>query len=242
MWSSPRLRHPLTAAATLSVALLLSLTGCFGGSADEPAPNDSADEVRQADTAERNTGTLGRIGEARRAMEGIRGAAEAMRQNEGTAEAVDFRALRETLPETVAGMERTDASGERRNMGGFSMSTAKGEYEGDDGKLEISVVDAGGAGPLAALGAAWLIAGVDRESSTGYERTTRFASYPAYEKVEDRGRGVRSELQFVVADRFFVTVKGSDVDMAALHAAAGQIDTRALEGMRDEGRAAEPVQ
>lgn len=122
-------------------------------------------------------------------------------------------------------------------MGGFNISRAEGEYrDADDSsrRIELQITDAGGFGRMMMFGATWMQMEVDRESSTGYERTTEFEGYPAYEKFED-GNRQRSELQLVVGDRFFVSADGHNVDMDDLKDAVRAIDLDDLEDMRDVG-------
>lgn len=153
-------------------------------------------------------------------------------------ETVDFRTLRDLLPEDARGMERTDASGEKTGMAGFSVSQARGEYRSDDGgrRITLQIVDGGGMGRMAMLGASWLQMDFDRESTDGYERTTTYRGYPALEKLRTGDRP-RAELQFVVADRFFVSADGHNVEMDALKDAAERIDFGALENLREAGAA-----
>ena len=151
-------------------------------------------------------------------------------------ETVDFRTLRDLMPEELEDFERTDASGERTGVAGFSFSQAEGEYRSGDGerRLSLQIVDAGGVGQMAMLGASWLQMDVDRESSDGYEKTTKFEGYPAFEKLRGGDRP-RAELQFVVADRFFVSANGQNVEMEELKEALSAVDFDELEDLRDVG-------
>lgn len=152
-------------------------------------------------------------------------------------ETVDFRALRDLLPDDLRGMERTDASGEKTGMGGFNISRAEGQYRDEDDasrRITLQITDAGGFGRMMMFGAAWMQMEVDRESSSGYERTTEFEGFPALEKFEGGDRP-RSELQVVVGDRFFVSADGQNVEMDELKAAVRAIDLGGLEDLREVG-------
>ncbi len=152
------------------------------------------------------------------------------------AETVDFRVLRDLLPEELEDMERVDASGEKTGMAGFSFSRAEGEYRSDDGehRVTLQIIDGGGVGQMALLGASWLQMDFDRESDDGYEKTTKYEGYPAFEKMSTGDRP-RSELQFVVAERFFVSAEGQNVEMDDLKDALEEIDFDELEDLRDVG-------
>ena len=212
----------------LPLTLCLLLLPAAGCGADEPAEAErdaaterDADLERAAeDMANSVVGALG----------------EAMSGEGRAAESVDFRVLRDLLPEEIDGMERVDASGERTGVAGFSFSQTEGEYRSDGGdrRVSLQIVDGGGLAQMTMLGATWVQLDVDRETSDGYERTTEFAGYPAFEKVRT-GAQPRSELSFVVADRFLVTANGQNVEMDELKEAVEAIDLGELEGLRDEG-------
>ncbi len=149
------------------------------------------------------------------------------------AETVDFRVLRDLLPEALGGLERTDVSGERNGIAGLSFSNASADYRDGDRHLSVQITDGGGLGQMALLGATWMQMEVDREDGDGYERTTTFEGYPALETFETRGR--QADLQFVVGQRFFVSVEGHGMAMEEVKDAVGEIDLDELEEMQDEG-------
>src|SRR5262245_48576981 len=83
---------------------------------------------------------------AQGAAAGMAAAAEAMKALAGGAgaggakyETVDFRELKGLLPETIGGLKRTSASGEKNAMMGFAMSLAKGSYKAESGEGRLSV-------------------------------------------------------------------------------------------------------
>ena len=87
---------------------------------------------------------------------------------------------------------------------------------------------------FAMVGAAWMMIDVDRESSDGFERTSTFEGGKSYEKYNEST--ARGELQFIVAERFLVSLEGSGITMDDLYEAARDIDLHGLEAMREEGR------
>ena len=221
-----------------ALALPLFLAGLVGCQPD-PSEPDAADRSDRA--ADRTND--GRAADRSERAAGVEDLANAMGQMFGggeygrVTETVDFRALRDLLPEALRGMERTDASGEKTGMGGFNISRAEGQYrDADDAsrRIELQITDAGGFGRMMMFGAAWMQMEVDRESSSGYERTTEFEGFPALEKYQGGDRP-RSELQVVVGDRFFVSATGQNVEMDELKAAVRAIDLGDLEDLRDVG-------
>jgi len=155
--------------------------------------------------------------------------AQAM-QEKGPVEPVDFRTLKEMLPTSAAGMERTEATGEKNGAMGFSLSQAEGRYENADASMEVGIVDTGGVGGMAMMGmAAWAMSEVDKETATGYEKTTTIDGNKAYEKYDTQGQN--GELNVLVGDRFIVSIKGNQVSMDQMKATLGDLDLNKLAKM-----------
>lgn len=198
--------------AAVCTMLTVGLLGCSGDAGDAESP---ADDFASA-------------------IEGIRQAAEEMASGERV-DPVDFRELKELLPEEVAGLHRVRHEGERSGAAGFTLSMAEARYEAEDGsgRIKITIKDTGGLGALATMGmAAWLSVDVDRETERGYERTTRYEGFPAYEEFESRdGDRGSAELAFIVGERFIVQLEGRDVRMEDMKDAAGDLPVRRLEDL-----------
>lgn len=101
-----------------------------------------------------------------------------------TVEPVDFRQLKELLPELVDGMQRAEVSGEKSTALGMTISKAEARYTGEDRRvIDVTISDIGNASGLASLALyAWANNEIDKDSPTGYEKTTTFRGYKAYEK------------------------------------------------------------
>jgi hypothetical protein len=170
------------------------------------------------------------------AIEGFREAAEEMASGE-RADPIDFRELKELLPEEVAGLRRVSHEGQRAGAAGMTVSMAEARYEAEDGSrsIDITLTDTGGLGGLATMGmAAWLRVDMDRETDSGYERTTKYEGYPAYEEFESWDGDLGSaELSFFVGERFIVQLEGSDVRMDDVKDAAEDLPLRRLEDLSD---------
>lgn len=130
-----------------------------------------------------------------------------------TVDPIDFRELKALLPETTAGLKRTEATGEKTGAMGFTVSMAKGKFGNDDGaSIRIEIVDTGGIAGMATMAmAAWSMADIDKETSTGYEKTTKIEGFKAYEKYDNEGKD--GEINVLVADRFVVNVHGDNVSV-----------------------------
>jgi hypothetical protein len=125
--------------------------------------------------------------------------------------AIDFRKLKEILPAELNGLKRTEASGEKNAFGGFSVSTAKGEYkkakDQDDDKepsVSVEILDYGGVDMAKGLAAAWTMAEIDKDSDTGYEKTVKIKGNPALETWEKEAK--HGHVQVLVGSRFILNV------------------------------------
>lgn len=230
-FSGPAHCPALLAALT---AVLLVGAGCFGGGdADEASQQDVG--TSQAQSGSQNP--FQAMTEMGKQMEEM-GKKMEERQNR-TVEPVNFRKLRALLPAALAdSLKRTAMEGQTGGAMGMNVSTAEATYESEaEGtgrrRVEIKITDMGAMSGFGALGYGWAMMNIDKESSSGYERTMQYDGHKAHEKYDrDRRRG---EMQVLVADRFVVAVEGRDVEMDTVKSALAQVDLSALTAMRDEG-------
>lgn len=144
---------------------------------------------------------------------------------------VDFQTLKGMLPATLAGMERTHASGEANQGLGMQATNAKGTYQGSDGSsLELTIADASAVSGLMDM-AESLPKTTNSESDSGYEKDVMVGGHKAHEKYDTHNR--HAELETIVAKRFAIELTGNGVDMATLESALGAIDLDKLESMKD---------
>ena len=145
---------------------------------------------------------------------------------------VDQRELRALLPADLPGMKRTSASAERSGAMGMTVSRAEGAFE--DGKgatIGIEIVDLGGMGGLAAMAhAGWASAEIDRETDTGFERTTNYQGMKAMEEYDSTAKN--GKMQALVGGRIMVIVQGSGVGFEAIRAAMDRIDLKKLAALK----------
>lgn len=175
------------------------------------------------------------MAEAMAAMGAMGSALGTATANAKKVETVDFRELKAMLPESLRGLARTSATGEKSGAMGISVSSAEGLYSADNGKsVKLTIADIGNLTGLAGMAAyAWATTDVDRESENGYEKTTTFKGYKALEKYDRQSRS--GEMSVLVGGRFVVGAEGDEVDMDALKAALGSVDLRKLDGMKGRG-------
>lgn len=145
---------------------------------------------------------------------------------------VDFRKLKELLPEEISGFKRTEASGEKNGALGFTISTADARYKGDtDASIHLEILDTGGIAGIATMAmAAWTMADIDKETDNGYEKTTSLEGYKAFEKYDTQNKS--GEINLLVADRYVVNVNGNNVTIEQMKSFLGDLDLKKLSGLK----------
>ncbi|HEY8240215.1 MAG TPA: hypothetical protein VIH35_02150 [Kiritimatiellia bacterium] len=146
----------------------------------------------------------------------------------------DFRELKALLPTELTGMKRKSASGEKTGMMGMNVAYAEGSYASDAGGfVEIKITDMAGMGAMGGLArAGWANVEIDRESDTGYERTTKINGHNAYEKYDSEQKS--GQVEVMVNSRFMVEIQGSDVTADVLKEAMTKIDLEKLAELAPE--------
>lgn len=156
-------------------------------------------------------------------------ASESLRENTDgeQVEVMNFRDLKELLPTSLLGMDRTRHQGEKSGAMGFTISQAEAVYEEDDKRLKVQVVDAAQMG-MAKLGmVAWTSVEIDKEGDFGYERTIMIDGQKAFEKWN--ANTSKGELIILYQDRYILTLDGRNVDGDDLRKALKKIDLDDLE-------------
>jgi hypothetical protein len=139
---------------------------------------------------------------------------------------VDFRKLKEMLPETLAGMKRVDATGQSGEAMGIKGSSATARYtNGAGASLNVDISDMGSLAGLAGL-ASRFDPSMEKETETGYERTSKVNGQIVHERYDRRAKN--GEISIILAERFNVAVRGNGVEPATLQGAIKQIDMAGL--------------
>lgn len=155
------------------------------------------------------------------------------RRQRGDTLALNFKKLQEYLPKSVDGYGEAKLGGESVNMGGFSMSSAKADYEKADGSssVHIELVDYNENYGLYA-GLAFWMQGYSMENDQRYERTfgTGIENTWALEKFEKHNG--EAELIYALSWRFMLTLRADgQKDTEFLKSVAKKIDMAALAKM-----------
>lgn len=155
-------------------------------------------------------------------------------------EVVDFRELKALFPENLGDLKRTNAEGEKSGAMGFTISKAEADYNNEDysQRIDIEITDMTGASGFAGLAAwGWAMADIDKETASGYEKTTKYKGHKAFEKYNNEYKD--GSIEVLVSGRFMVSVNGNNVPMTAIMSAIDQIDVGKLEAMKDAGAISE---
>ena len=171
------------------------------------------------------------VGDMMKALGGLAGAAGA-----GSFEPVDFRKLKEALPQELAGFDKGESSGEKNNAFGIAVSVAKQSFRSSDGKKSVrfEITDPGSlAGPFA-LANMWINVEVDKETGDGYEKTSTVGGRKLHEQWTKSSR--HGEVQLVVGDRFMIEVDAEGIEMDDVKSLVSKIDVAKLEAMKGDGK------
>ncbi len=218
----------MTLRAIVAAAAALTLAAC--GKEEPPKPVDPASKVEQA---AKQLGDAARQGDVHQAGEAMKKMGTAL-SGSIKVEPVDFRTLKDLLPDAIAGHKRISSEGSRTNFMGIASSKAEATYEdGKGGRIVLEVTDVGSLSGMTAMAFAWVNVEIDKEGTSGYERTTTVNGRKAYERYDKALR--KGELDVIVAGRFIVGAKATGVEMAVFKEAVAKLDLAKLEALRTQG-------
>jgi len=207
-----------------SIAFLALSFGSCGSSSENNTEESTTNYEKSVEDMANET--------AASAMEEASKALRSLSENENgeAVEVVDFLQLKSMLPESVAGMERTEAEGQKSGAMGMTISTAEGRYEDGNRRLQVNLADAGGI-PMAMMGlAAWTNADIERETDDEYERTTMFKGFKAFERYNYKNK--EGQISIVVAERFIVNIEGDNIEESDLKNALDAMNLDQLAGLQ----------
>jgi hypothetical protein len=149
-------------------------------------------------------------------------------------EALPADRIKAYLPETLAGLPRTNVSAERNAAIGIQVSEASADYSDGAGRsLRLEITDTGGAQGFVAL-AAWANVEQEREWQGGYERDYRADGRMVHERWD--GTNGSGEYGVIVGKRFAVEVSGKASDIDELKAALAEgVELSDLEAIAASG-------
>ena len=137
--------------------------------------------------------------------------------------------LRTFVPESLAGLARSNLTVERNVVLGIQRSEAHATYSDGAAKtLDLEIIDLGGTKGLMAL-AAWAGVEQQKQTATGYERTYKSNGQMMHEVWNQTSN--TGEYSVVVGSRFVVKVSGGGASIDTLKGVANAINLAGLEGL-----------
>jgi hypothetical protein len=214
------------ATAVCVLASFSALAACGGGDGGSPPKGDSSDGSSSAPAGPGGMPTEAQMqqqaDETRRALAEMSGGKEI--------KAVDPKEMKALLHETLGGAKRNNAESSRMSQGGIDIATARANYdpeatEGDtpNPSFSVEIMDLGNLSGAMAVGfTSWAMTQFERDTETGYEKTTKYKDHPAVEKYDRESKS--GELQVYVAKRFLVKVSGNDATIEQIREAVDALD------------------
>ena len=127
---------------------------------------------------------------------------------------VDYKKLKEVMPAELAGIKRSNNEGQKTGIGEFVMTQATAEYQKPDAgendpKVTVELTDYSSAIGMAEGMTAWSKIEIDKDSDSGFERTTKVKGQPAYETYQNEGKS--GEIQLWVNGHFLLNVRTTNL-------------------------------
>lgn len=238
------------AAVSIALTCAMLFSGC-GKSKEQQAAEAAAAQMTEAAKKMEEVAKARKSGVPQTPQEAMKQGADAMAaaagalgammgggDGKGAVEPVDFRELRALLPESIGGLRRGEASGEKAGAMGVKVSHAQARYgNGANTRLRLKITDAGSMSGFAGMaGAAWAMVEIDRESDSGYEKTSTVNGRKMHEKWNHKDK--RGEVDMIVGGRFIVEIRGNGIEMNELKQAIAAIDLKKLEALKSAAPAA----
>lgn len=151
----------------------------------------------------------------------------------GTAvDALEPNALKEFLPEKLAGLPRTSIEVERNASMGVQISSGKARYSEGDRSLNVEITDMAGARGIMAL-SGLVDTESDKQTESGYEKVYRKDGRMIREEWNSNNE--RGKVSILIGERFQVEMKGQKMSMEQIKSALSSLDLGRLERMKDHG-------
>ncbi|HEX6668571.1 MAG TPA: hypothetical protein VF061_03370 [Gemmatimonadales bacterium] len=144
---------------------------------------------------------------------------------------VAFRELIEFLPDRVAGLKRAEPKGETTTVGSWQYSQAEVDFASADGsrRVDVGIFDYAHIPFLYVPFHAILGMNVAKESTDGYQRSTKIEGYPGFEEWNRSGT---SEAVVLLGERFIVKAQARGMGEGAARKVLEDMD---LGGLSKEG-------
>jgi X-X-X-Leu-X-X-Gly heptad repeat protein len=216
---------------SLAVVSALVGIGACGKSAEQKRQEEASKQVAQAAKTTEQAAKQAASGLEQMAN-GLAKMAAGAAAGAGDLKPVDpvsFRDLETLFPE-LDGWKKEKPTGERMTSP-FAYSQAQVRYTNEPASLELKIVDSGFNQLLLTPYAIFLQAGYEKETSEGYEKSTKVNDQPGWEKWNDDSKS--GELNALVAKRFLISIEGRHIDgNKVLRDVAARLDMNKLAAMK----------
>lgn len=207
----------------LALAGLLAAAGC-GKSSEEKKEEKQNEQAAQAAETGAAAAAKG-LEQMAKGLESMAGGGS----DEKAVEPVSFRDMQALFPD-YDGWQKGKPTGEKMSSP-FKYSQSEVEYTRGDSRIALKIVDSGFNQLLLTPYAMFLTAGYEKETSDGYEKSTKVSGQPGWEKWDSGGKD--GELNALVGKRFLVQIEGHQIDdTKPLHDLAGKIDMNKLAALK----------
>ncbi len=228
------MRFGMPGAGMGALSGLGGLAGRHGGDVtyDANSPLGKLDAFsKKMEEANRNMEEAKKSGDAGKQTEAAMAALGTVLSGGKGVEPVQLDQLKPLLPETLAGLPRTDMRTDRSGVKGLMIAKAEAVYGGANGapRIDLEVTDTGGAAGLMGL-AAWMGLQGEHEDSNRREVTRHEGNRLVHEEVNKHGG--TNKFTVVVAERFIVEASGRNVPIDTLKSSVAAVDLSKLEGLK----------
>ncbi len=205
-----------------------------GGGFDKDSPLGKLESMaRQAEEAGKKMEAAQKSGDANAQREAAGDILSAVAGGGDKVESLAPDRIKPFVPETLAGLKRTEISAERNNAMGMQVSEARGTYSDDAGRsLRLEIVDMGGMKGMMTF-AGWAAGEQERETDQGYEKTYKQDGRLVHEQWDREQKS--GEYSTVLGERFSVKLSGEASSIAELKTAVASLDLAGLEALKNEG-------
>jgi hypothetical protein len=190
--------------AILSIAAVAVTAAACGKSESQKATEAAAKQLEQAANSAEKGDTAKSLEEMGKALGAL---ASGGATDQKPVEPISFKELQAAFPQ-IAGWEMGKPTGEKMTSPvPFSQATVK--YTVGESTIEAKLVDSGFNQLLIAPMTMFLQAGYEKETEDGYEKATKVAGHPGWERWNSESK--HGEVSAVVGKRFIMTVVGDDL-------------------------------
>jgi hypothetical protein len=139
---------------------------------------------------------------------------------------VSYKVLLDYLPESLDDMKAAEPKGETGSYGEWQYSQAETNYRSEDGNksAKVGLFDYAHIPMFYAPLQMMLNMNMNKESTEGYERSTKIGDFPAFEKWQKNGE--QNEVTILVGDRFVVSTTTRGLGEGSAKKIAESIDLK----------------